>query len=110
MSADDIAEAAGAMIAEHGETATLARTGETSITLKAKRIGGTTEAVGGGTAVQQVFRVKIGTAELLASAWAVKAPTRGDRLTIGGRGRTVRDARPLNEGGTACLYELEVAG
>ena len=98
-------------MADHGEDATLARELEgTTITLKAKRLGGNTERVGGGTAEQQVFRVKIGTAELTASAWSVKAPKRGDKITIGGWTRSVRDARPISDGSTVVLYELEVAG
>ena len=100
-----------ATIAEHGDDATLAREGEvTTIALKAKRIGGGTERVGGGTAEQQVFRVKIGTVELAASAWSAKLPKRGDKITIDGRVRSVRDARPIKEGTTTGLYELEVAG
>lgn len=98
-------------IARYGETATLARDGEgTTVSLKARRIGGNIEEVGGVTAGQQVFRVKIGSTELAASAWSTKEPKRGDRLTIGGRARTVRDARPIKDGSTVGLYELEVAG
>lgn len=106
MSIDMVQEA----FAEHGETATLARAAEvTTITLKAKRIGGATDDLGN-TAVQQAFRVKCGTVELDASAWSVKAPARGDILTLGGRARTVMDAYPVKDGDTVGLYVLEVAG
>lgn len=105
-----VAAAVAAVMAEHGEDMTLARANETAITLKGKRIIGTTEQVGG-SAEQQRFRVRIGTAELDASAWAVKAPSAdSDTLTVGGRVRTVVDVRPLGDGGTVALYELEVMG
>lgn len=105
-----ILETAARMIAAHGEDMTLARAGETSITLKGKRVPGTTESIGN-SAEQQRFRVKIGTAELAASAWATKAPSSStDTLTVGGRVRSVLDVRPLADAGTVALYELEVAG
>ena len=102
---------AARFIASHGETMTLTRTGEgTTISLKGKRIPGTTDGVGN-SAEQQVFRVKIGTAELAASAWAVKVPSSStDALTVDGRVRAVLDVRPLGDGGVTALYELEVAG
>lgn len=107
-----LAAVAARMLARTGDTtATLARESEgTTVTLKARRIGGTVETIGGGTSAQQNFRVKIGRAELAASAWSVKAPARGDTLTIDGIARTVLDARPIKEGATVGLYELEVAG
>lgn len=106
-----LVQTASQFIQDYGDTATLVREGEgTVVTLKARRLGGVVEAVGGGTAAQQVFRVKIGTAELLTSAWSTKAPKRGDVLTIDGRARTVRDARPIKDGAVVGLYELEVAG
>ena len=90
---------------------TLARGAEgTTISLKGKRIPGSTDDVGG-SAEQQRFRVKIGTAELLASAWATKVPSSSsDTLTIGGRVRTIVDCKPLSDGETVALYELEVVG
>ena len=101
------------MIALKGETMMLNRTGETSITLKGRRIGGGLNDVG--NADQQAFRVKIGTVELLASAWAVKAPTAGgsgagDTITIDGRVRAILDVKPIRDGETVALYDLEVAG
>ena len=105
-----LADQVAAVLAEHGESMTLSRAGETAITLTGKRITGTTEQVGG-SAEQQRFRVKIGTAELDASSWTSKAPTAaGDTLTVGGRVRTVMDVRPLGDGGTVAIYELEVLG
>lgn len=99
-----------AIIAEHGETMTLSREGEgTTISLKGKRIPGTTDDVGG-SANQQRFRVKIAPTELLASAWTSKVPSSTDTLTIGGRVRAVVDVRPLGDGETVALYELEVVG
>ena len=104
-------ETAARFISERGDTMTLAREGEaTTITLKGKRIPGSTVAVGG-SAEQQQFRVKIGTAELLASAWSVKVPNSGtDAITVDGIPRTILDVRPLNDAGVTALYELEVAG
>lgn len=101
---------AGDIIAEHGETMTLSRAGNTAITLKGKRIPGTTEETGG-SATQQRFRVKIGTAELNAGTWVSKVPSAAsDTLTVDGRPRTVVDVRPLGDGGVVALYELEVLG
>lgn len=104
-------DTAARFVAARGENMTLARVGEaTTISLKGKRIAGTTDDVGG-SAEQQRFRVKIGTAELQASAWATKVPSSGtDTLTVGGRVRTVVDVRPLGDGDTVGLYELEVVG
>lgn len=103
-------ETAARFVAEHGETMTLARATEgTTITLKGKRIPGTTAEVGG-SAVHQSFRVKIGVAELAASAWSVKAPARGDTITVASVPRTIEDARPLGDGGVTALWELEVVG
>lgn len=106
-----IASRAAKTVARHGETMTLSREGEaTTITLKGKRIPGTTDDVGG-SAQQQRFRVKIAPTELLASAWTSKVPNSGtDTLTIGGRVRVVVDVRPLGDGDTVALYELEVVG
>lgn len=105
---------ASRMIARKGETMTLTRASEgTTISLKGKRIGGSLDDVG--NADQQTFRVKIGTVELLASAWASKVPTAGgsgagDTITVGGRVRNILDVRPIREGETVGLYELAVAG
>ena len=104
-----LADVAARMIARSGESMTLARSGETSIVLKGKRIGGTLEALG--NTGQQRFRVKIGTAELLASSWATKVPTAsGDTLTVAGRVCAVLDVKPISDATTVPLYELEVAG
>lgn len=104
-------DTAARFVAVRGESMTLARDGEaTTISLKGKRIPGATDDVGG-SAEQQRFRVKIGTAELLASAWATKVPSSStDTLTVGGRVRTVVDVRPLGDGARVGLYELEVVG
>lgn len=103
-------DAAARLINEHGEDMTLSRAGHTALTIKGKRIPGTTEDVGG-SAMQQRFRVKIGVAELNASAWASKVPSAfGDTLTVGGVVRTIDDVRPLGDAGTVALYELEVVG
>ncbi|MFN4017610.1 MAG: hypothetical protein ACK4JB_19880 [Reyranella sp.] len=106
-----IAERVADIIAAHGETMTLSREGEaTTISLKGKRIPGSTEETGG-SAEHQRFRVKIAPTELLASAWATKVPSSStDTLTVGGRPRTVVDVRPLGDGDTVALYELEVVG
>lgn len=105
-----LGDTVASLIARYGEAMTLSRSGETSISLKGKRIGGTVESVGN-TAEQQRFRVKISTAELAASAWASKIPSAaGDTLTVGGLVRTVVDVRPLNVGAETAGYELEVAG
>ena len=104
-------ETAARFIAERGETMILTREGEaTTISLKGKRIPGSTDDVGG-SAEQQRFRVKIAPTELLASAWATKVPSAStDTLTVGGRARTVVDCKPLGDGDTVALYELEVVG
>ncbi len=104
-----IAARVAAVIAEHGESMTLRRAGETDLPLKGKRIGGGLDDTGN-SAAQQRFKVKIAPTELAASAWAVKAPRRTDRLTVAGRDRTVVDATPLGDGGEVGLYELEVVG
>jgi len=111
MSAGDVVRNAARLVARHGETMVLAREGEaTTIALMGKRIPGTTEQ-GGNSAEQQSFRVKIAPTELLASAWAVKAPSAStDSITVGGIARTVLDVRPLGDGATVALYELDVAG
>ena len=104
-------ETAVRFIQARGETMTLSREGEaTTITLKGKRIPGSTDDVGG-SAEQQRFRVKIAPTELLASAWASKVPSSGtDTLFVGGRPRTVVDCKPLGDGDVVALYELEVFG
>ena len=106
-----LAANAARMIARKGETMTLSREGEAAaITVIGKRAAsGSTESVGG-TAVQQIFTVRIRPTELDASAWAVKVPRRHDVLTVGGRGREVKDATPISDGDTVAMYELEVAG
>lgn len=106
-----IHETAARFIAERGETMTLSRDGEaTTIALKGKRIPGSTEETGGSAEAQR-FRVKIAPTELLASAWATKVPNSGtDTLFVGGRPRTVVDCKPLGDGDTVGLYELEVVG
>lgn len=101
---------AARFIDSHGETMTLARTAETnSISLKGKRIPGSLDQLGN-TSAQQRFRVKIATAELAASDWTTKVPARDDTLVVGGVTRTVDDVRPLMDGSTVALYELEVVG
>lgn len=104
-------EVAARFVATRGDDMTLRREGVgTTITLKGKRIPGTTVAVGN-SAEQQQFRVKIGVAELAASAWAVKVPNAGtDSLTVDGVERAILDVRPLNDAGVTALYELEVVG
>ena len=106
-----VADQAAAVIQDHGETMTLSREGEaTTIALKGKRIPGSTDDVGG-SAQQQRFRVKIVPTDLQASAWASKVPSsRTDTLTVGGRVRAIADVRPLGDGDTVALYELEVVG
>ncbi|MDO8974335.1 hypothetical protein [Reyranella sp.] len=102
---------AARLIRLHGETMILSREGEaTTIGLQGKRIPGGTDDVGG-SAEQQRFRVKIAPTEMLASAWTSKVPSSGtDTLTVGGRARTVVDWKPMGDGDTVALYELEVVG
>ena len=110
MSAGDAARNAARLVALHGETMVLKRASEaTTITLKGKRLVGSTVDVGG-SAVQQEFRVKVGPSELSSSAWTSKAPARHDSIVIDGRERSVLDVRPLGDAGTVALYELLVAG
>ncbi len=110
MSAGDAARNAARLVARHGETMVLKQASEaTTITLKGKRLVGLTVDVGG-SAVQQEFRVKIGTSELSSSAWTSKAPVRHDSIVIDGRERSILDVRPLGDAGTVALYELLVAG
>lgn len=90
---------------------TLTRLAEgTTITLKGKRLMGAAESIGN-TATQQSFRVRIGTAELDASAWAVKEPkATGDTLTVDGRVRTIVDVQPLTYAGGVAGYVIECEG
>ena len=110
MSAASVARSVARMMAVHGETMMLKRASEaTTITLKGKRLAGSTVDIGG-SAVQQEFRVKIGTSELSSSAWTSKAPGRHDSIIVDGRERSILDVRPLGDAGTVALYELLVAG
>jgi hypothetical protein len=110
MSTGDAARNAARLLARHGETMVLKRASEaTAVVLKGKRLVGSTVDVGG-SAVQQEFRVKIGTSELSSSAWTSKAPGRHDSIAIDGRERSILDVRPLGDAGTVALYELLVAG
>lgn len=103
-------ETAARFIAERGEDMTLGRAAEgTTISLKGKRVPGSLDDLGN-TSAQQRFRVKIAVAELAASAWATKVPARDDTLIVGGVTRIVDDVRPLSDGGTVALYDLEVVG
>lgn len=99
------------VIRQHGESMTLTRSSEgTTITLKGKRILGSTESLGN-TAEQQIFRVRIGLRELTASAWATKVPnSTGDVLTVGGRARVILNVQPLGDGATVVGYVLDVEG
>lgn len=98
------------MLTRYGATVTLARAGEAAtISLLGKRIPGTPTEVGG-SATHQSFRVKIGTSELAASAWASKAPARGDTITVDGVPRVIEDAQPLSVGEVVAVWLLEVAG
>ena len=54
--------------------------------------------------------MKIGLAELEASSWASKVPTRTDTIVIGGRTRSIIDAQPEGDSGMVALYVLEVVG
>jgi hypothetical protein len=93
-----------------GETLVLTRaSAPTTVVLKGKRLVGSTGDVGG-SAVQQEFRVKIGTSELSSSAWTSKAPVRHDSIVVDRRERSILDVRPLSDAGTVALYELLVAG
>ena len=110
MSAGDVVRNAARLIALHGETMVLKRASEaTAVVLKGKRLVGSTVDVGG-SAVQQEFRVKIGTSELSSSAWTSKAPGRHDSIIVDGRERSILDVRPLGDAGTVALDELLVAG
>lgn len=105
-----VLETAARFIAERGEPMTLGRKSEvTTIALNGKRMPGGLDDLAN-TAAQQRFRVKIATAELAASAWAVKVPARYDTLVVGGATRIVDDVRPLMDGATVGLYLLEVVG
>lgn len=109
-----VASTAARMVDLYGREMTLTRASEgTTITLKGKRIGGALAPLGNGD--QQRFRVKISIAEIAASAWATKVPSAGgtaagDTLTIGTHVYNVLDVKPLHDGETLALYELEVAG
>lgn len=98
-----------AIIAAHGEAMVLSRDGETDLPLVGKRLQGLTADMGG-SARQQVFRVKIGTDELAASAWATKEPLRTDTLLLDGRTRTLIDVRPLVDRGVVQAFDLTVSG
>ncbi len=77
MSGAYTADRVDAIITEHGETATLSRSGEaTSISLFAKRVDSTDDDIGASSASQARIKVRIGTAALAASAW-------GPAITLG---------------------------
>lgn len=101
------------LIARYGETMVLKRASEVStITLKGKRtsLRAASEELSGGSAAQQFFHVLIGTTELTASSWANKEPARKDSIVVDGRERRILDVRPLKDGDTTALYNLEVVG
>lgn len=105
-----ILRAASRIMLSHGEVMVLARGSEaTTVSLKGKRIPGSTEDVGG-SASQQRFRVKIAPTELAASAWVSKVPAYGDTIAVAGVPRAVMDVRPLSVGNSVALYELDVVG
>lgn len=104
-----LASNAARMIRKKGETMTLRRSGETDLALKGKRVGGALDPIGG-SAAQQAFTVRIAPTELAASSWAVKAPRRTDQLVIAGVTHTVLGSRPLSDGDTVAMHELEVSG
>lgn len=97
------------IMAAHGESMTLKREGAPSLAVKAKRLQGTTDSIGG-SAVQQEFRVRLGASELAASTWSPAAPVRTDSIVIEGRERSILDVRPVRDGDVVHLYELTVAG
>ncbi len=101
---------AARFIALYGQAATLKRTGSTNISLKAKRLTAQQIIELGNTSAQIGGAVKIGTAELAASDWSVKAPLRTDQLVLDGRTVSVLAVRPVKEGDTTSLYVLELAG
>lgn len=111
MTAQYVADQFAAVMAEHGETVTLSRSGEaTTISLKGKRIQGALDSIGG-SADHQQFTVLISTTELLASSWSSKVPSSStDTLTVGGRVRTVIDCRPMGDADVVAGYELVVVG
>ena len=110
MSAERVGRCVARMMAVHGETMVLRRASELStVTLQGKRVTGALVDTGGSSAQQQ-FKVRLGTMEMLASSWSNKAPARHDTLVVDGRERSVLDVRPLGDGATVILYELEVAG
>ena len=99
----------GRILAARGESMTLKREGATSIAVKAKRLQGSIESIGG-SAVHQEFRVRLGTAELAASSWSPAAPVRTDSIVIDDRERSILDVRPLRDGDVVYMYDLTVAG
>lgn len=93
-----------------GDLAAYTRSGEgVVITLRAKRIPGSTEATTN-AAEHQVFKVRIRPHELIASTWRLRTPFAGDRITINGRTCKVLDAKPLLKGRRIEGYILMVAG
>ncbi|MDP2377782.1 hypothetical protein [Reyranella sp.] len=110
MSGDYTAERFAAVLDEHGDTMVLDREGEaTTITLKGKRIPGTTVAIGG-SAKQEQFDVKIAPTAILASTWTLKEPRRTDGILVDGKKRAVLEATPYKDSGVLCGYFLKVAG
>lgn len=98
-------------ISQHGESATLSRTGEgTTITLYAKRYGAAELDFGGTTAAQATMTVRIAPTELAASAWTDKFPKRHDKLLIAGRTCIVREVDTRKDGATTMLHILTVSG
>lgn len=104
-----LVDVAARLIDRHGQIMVLRRDGLVPITLKGRRIPGSTEETGG-SARQQRFKVKIGVVELQASAWLDKVPQATDTIDVDGRARTIDDVTPLSDGDVVALYLLEVFG
>jgi hypothetical protein len=102
-----------ALLAQHGETMTLARATAidtwSPVTLKGKIYGaGGRELVGGQQ--QQLRQVKIGNSEIAAAAWP-GPPRKGDRLTdAAGRVYSVQEVDTRSDAGEVWAHFMAVLG
>jgi hypothetical protein len=98
-----------AIIAEHGETMTLKRTGQSDLSLKGKRAGMPIDNGETGAERSEQIDVRIGRAEIAAASWP-EPPKHTDRLVIGGRTFVVMAVQQHDDRGVVYGWKLQVVG
>lgn len=96
-------------IAEHGETMTLKRSGQSDLTIYGKRYAAPVDSGLAGTRDSVAFKVKLPHVPMVDAAWP-HPPRKTDQVTIGGRTYVVVTARPLGDAGETHGWDLDVAG